>query len=75
MTRKEYLLRKKAEDPRLTLSRQQTGQLLGIGRTSIDRLVKTKAIDSYLDSSGRRRIHTNSAYDFEARRDGGQSYE
>jgi hypothetical protein len=75
MTRKEYLLRRAAEDPRLTLSRKEAGQLLGFGRTTVDRLVKTKALISYKDTSGRRRIHANSAYDFEARRDGGLIYE
>jgi hypothetical protein len=70
MTRQEYLLRKQAEDPRLTLSRKEAGQLLGVRRTKIDGLVKIKVLESYLDPSGRRRIHTDSVYAFEASRAG-----
>jgi hypothetical protein len=71
MTRREYLFRKQAEDPRLTLSRKETGQVLGIKRTKVDQLVKAIILHSYLDSSGRRRIHTDSVYAYEAARAGG----
>jgi hypothetical protein len=53
MTRQEYLLRKQADDPRVTLSRKETGQVLGIKRTKVDQLVATKTLDSYKDPSGR----------------------
>jgi hypothetical protein len=71
MTRKEYLLRKQADDPRLTLSRKEAGQLLGFKRTKIDRLIASKVLDSYLDPSGRRRVHTDSVYSYESARAGG----
>jgi hypothetical protein len=71
MTRKEYLLRKEADDPRLTLSRKEAGQLLGFKRTKIDRLIAAKTLISYVDTSGRRRIHTDSVYFYEAARAGG----
>jgi hypothetical protein len=71
MTRQEYLLRKQADDPRVTLSRKETGQFLGFKRTKIDRLIAEKALDSYKDRSGRRRIHTDSVYAYESARAGG----
>lgn len=71
MTRKEYLLRKEAEDPRLTMSRKEAGQALGYKRTKVDRLIREKALESYLDGSGRRRVHSDSVYAFETARAGG----
>ena len=71
MTRQEYLLLKEASDYRLTLSRKETGHMLGFKRTKIDRLIASKALQSYLDPSGRRRIHTDFVYSYEAARAGG----
>lgn len=71
MTRQEYLLMKEMSDYRLTLSRKETGQLLGVKRTKVDQLVASKTLQSYLDPSGRRRIHTDSVYNYESARAGG----
>jgi excisionase family DNA binding protein len=71
MTRQEYLLMKEATDYRLTMSRKEAGQMLGWKRSKIDRLIAEKVLDSYKDPSGRRRIHTDSVYSFEAARAGG----
>jgi hypothetical protein len=71
MTRQEYLLVKEMSDFRLTLSRKETGHVLSIKRTKVDQLVKAKTLDSYLDPSGRRRIHTDSVYSYESVRAGG----
>jgi excisionase family DNA binding protein len=71
MTRQEYLLAKEAADLRLTLSRKEACQILGIQRSKIDQLLKAKALASYKDTSGRRRIHTDSVYSYESARAGG----
>lgn len=71
MTRQQYLLMKEASDYRLTLSRKEAGHILGFKRTKIDQLIATKALESYLDPSGRRRIHTDSVYAFKSARAGG----
>jgi excisionase family DNA binding protein len=71
MTRQEYLLLKEMSDFRLTLSRKEACQLLGVKRTKIDRLIAEKALHSYKDPSGRRRIHTDSVYSYESARAGG----
>jgi excisionase family DNA binding protein len=70
MTRQEYLLVKEMSDLRLTLSRKEACQLLGVRRTKLDQLIKGKALQSYLDASGRRRIHTDSVYSYESARAG-----
>jgi hypothetical protein len=63
MTRWEYLLQKEASDPRLVMSRKETGALLGWKRSKIDKLIKSKALGSCLND-GRRWVHADSVYSY-----------
>jgi hypothetical protein len=62
MTRWEYLLQKEASDPRLVMSRQEVIDLLRWKRSKVDKLIKTKVLESYFN--GRRWVHADSVYNY-----------
>src|SRR5271168_467252 len=59
----DYFLDRGMGDTRLTVSRKDACEILGCKRTKLDRLIKSKQIQSYLDG-GSRRVVTASVYKY-----------